>query len=158
MLGNTLGWYWICILWFYHFTSTYQGRNHDFHFGGGLRSHYRRRPHHGWGGGAEKFIVTRNYWGAPAPLSPPWLRHWLTLLHLNTEQFLGFLEYKNWDLLIERAKLVICWHSFMCIVWHPITSHCRNSLGWTLLTLKRISHKKEFQQIVRFLALAMVIF
>ena len=24
-----------------------QGRNHDFHFGGGLRSHYRRRPHHG---------------------------------------------------------------------------------------------------------------
>ena len=47
-----------------------QGRNHDFHFGG-LRSHYRRRPHHGLGGGAEKFILTRNYWGgAPTPLAP----------------------------------------------------------------------------------------
>ena len=47
-----------------------QGRNRNFHFGE-LRSHYRRRPHHGRGGGAEKFILSRNYWGAPAPLAPP---------------------------------------------------------------------------------------
>ena len=36
----------------------------------GLRSHYRRRPHHGWGGGAEQFILTRNYWGLQLPCPP----------------------------------------------------------------------------------------
>ena len=38
---------------------------------GGLRSHYRRRPHYGWGGGAEKFILTGNYWGGSSPPCPP---------------------------------------------------------------------------------------
>ena len=54
-----------------------QGRNHDFHFGGGGLEVTI-------GGGLtmveaeelKKFILTRTYLGAPAPLAPPWLRHW----------------------------------------------------------------------------------
>ena len=37
-----------------------QGRNHDFNFEEGLRSHYRRRSHHGWSGGAEKILRFSN--------------------------------------------------------------------------------------------------